>query len=368
MRWARGLDDGVSTGFCDCAGSFANRQSQQITDNILGTFLVTSTHVSGVSLDPAELSFGEQLVGTGSAARQASLRNIGTAPLTIGSVGVSGANAAEFAPVSTCPVAPATLAPGASCAIGLTFTPAAPGRRSATLAVVDNAAGSPHTIALSGTGTLTAGQYVADGFELGLGSWAAVGTGTVAAQTTRANSGTQAAALTRAPGQFAGLYADLVGGAQRQTYSRFCAQVSGLAGTTILAQGRDSQDTTLWEVDYDAARQGLDVYLWNGAGTRFHLFSAVNLIIPDYWYCIEIQADEATSGHGEVWLNGTSVAQLAADLSVPNGYSRLYLWNNPEGSIAQGAAPSTLMMCRLPRPTTARWGPARDPCLPPALA
>jgi hypothetical protein len=46
-----------------------------------------------------------------------------------------------------------TLAGGASCTINVLFTPTATGTRTATLNIVDNAAGSPQTVALTGTGT-----------------------------------------------------------------------------------------------------------------------------------------------------------------------------------------------------------------------
>jgi hypothetical protein len=47
---------------------------------------------------------------------------------------------------------PATLAPGSSCTVNLTFTPESVGPVSGNLNVADNAPGSPQTVALSGTG------------------------------------------------------------------------------------------------------------------------------------------------------------------------------------------------------------------------
>jgi hypothetical protein len=46
----------------------------------------------------------------------------------------------------------ATVNPGASCTISVTFTPAAAGARAATVTVASNGVGSPQTIAASGTG------------------------------------------------------------------------------------------------------------------------------------------------------------------------------------------------------------------------
>ncbi|MDQ6906606.1 MAG: choice-of-anchor D domain-containing protein, partial [Chloroflexota bacterium] len=47
----------------------------------------------------------------------------------------------------------ATLAAGATCTLSVGFTPSATGVRTGTLVMTDNAAGSPRTIALSGSGT-----------------------------------------------------------------------------------------------------------------------------------------------------------------------------------------------------------------------
>jgi chitodextrinase len=102
------------------------------------------------ALSPASLGFGSQGTGTASAGQNVIVTNTGTAPLVISSVSLTGTNATDFAQTSTCIT---TLAPGAACAVTVTFTPAAIGSRTATLAVADNAAGSPQIVPLSGTGT-----------------------------------------------------------------------------------------------------------------------------------------------------------------------------------------------------------------------
>ena len=78
-----------------------------------------------------------------------SIRNTGTANLVLGTITKTGANAADFAS-SNC--SGSTLVPGASCAISVTFTPAALNARTATLSIPSNAVGSPHGVALSGSG------------------------------------------------------------------------------------------------------------------------------------------------------------------------------------------------------------------------
>ena len=103
-----------------------------------------------VGLSANSIDFGSQPTGTTSAARTVTLTNSGDATLTISSVTMTGPNSSEFHQSNTCS---APLGPGASCAITATFTPQATGTRSATIAIADNAPGTPHTIALTGAGT-----------------------------------------------------------------------------------------------------------------------------------------------------------------------------------------------------------------------
>jgi hypothetical protein len=98
------------------------------------------------SLSTTAVSFGSQLVGTSSAAQTVTLTNTGDPELVITGISVSG----EFVPNSTCG---SMVAVSGSCTINITFTPAATGNRAGTLTINDNAPGSPHTVALSGTGT-----------------------------------------------------------------------------------------------------------------------------------------------------------------------------------------------------------------------
>jgi hypothetical protein len=111
----------------------------------------TGTNV-GVGLAPTSLAFGGQMLTTTSAAKPVTLTNTGTGPLTINTIAASG----DFAETSTgtgaCPISPATLAAGVNCTINVTFAPTAVGARVGTLTVADSASGSPHTVALTGSG------------------------------------------------------------------------------------------------------------------------------------------------------------------------------------------------------------------------
>jgi hypothetical protein len=121
-----------------------------IIDNAAGSpqvVLLTGTGSPGplVSLSETNLTFGPQNVGTTSPAQAVTLTNTGSAPLEITGIAATG----DFAQTNTCP---STLAAGASCTINVTFTPTAAGNRYGNVTIADNAANSPQTIILGGTG------------------------------------------------------------------------------------------------------------------------------------------------------------------------------------------------------------------------
>jgi hypothetical protein len=130
----------------------------QVTDDAAGSpqsATLTGTGIApapAVGLSPTSLTFLSQLIGTTSPAQTVTLTNTGLAALTISSIAVGGTNAGDFGSATTCPMSPASLAPGANCTISVAFAPTAAGARSATVAITDNAADSPESIGLSGTG------------------------------------------------------------------------------------------------------------------------------------------------------------------------------------------------------------------------
>jgi hypothetical protein len=106
-----------------------------------------------VTLSPTSLTFAAQAMTTTSAAQSVTLSSGGNANLTGVSISIGGANAASFAQTNNCG---ATVSAGKSCTINATFTPGSAGIFSATVNITDNAAGSPQSVALSGTGTAAA--------------------------------------------------------------------------------------------------------------------------------------------------------------------------------------------------------------------
>src|SRR5207249_3349017 len=90
-----------------------------------------------------------------SAAQAVTLSNTGSAALSITSIAITGTNSGDFRQTNNCG---SSLAAGSSCAINVTFTPAATGTRSATLTVTDNASNSPQTVSLTETGATGTGS------------------------------------------------------------------------------------------------------------------------------------------------------------------------------------------------------------------
>ena len=106
-----------------------------------------------VSVSPSSLDFGTQAQGTKTATPlTAILTNNDSAFYTISSITITGTNAGDFALTNKCPASPNTFASGASCMIGVTFTPSDVGTRTAKVIINDGATNSPQTVYLSGTG------------------------------------------------------------------------------------------------------------------------------------------------------------------------------------------------------------------------
>ena len=106
---------------------------------------LTIADVPLLLLIPSSLTFAPQAMGTTSAAKQVRLSNSGTKALEITSIAASG----DFAQTNDCL---ATVAPAGFCTLSVTFTPTAPGTRTGTVTITDNAPGSPHKLPLTGTG------------------------------------------------------------------------------------------------------------------------------------------------------------------------------------------------------------------------
>ena len=91
------------------------------------------------------------LGGNKSAPKNVTLKNNGTAPLTIGRIYFVGANKSDFNQTNTCGDA---IAAGAKCTIAVSFSPSALNLRQAVLVISDSDPASPPAVALGAYGTV----------------------------------------------------------------------------------------------------------------------------------------------------------------------------------------------------------------------
>jgi hypothetical protein len=107
---------------------------------------------SSATVTPLQLAFGNQNIGSSSAAQTVTLTNSGSTALSNLAVSLSGTNQNDFSQTNTCGT---TAAAGANCTISVTFTPAAQGARGASLVIAYS--GISQSVSLSGVGVGSGG-------------------------------------------------------------------------------------------------------------------------------------------------------------------------------------------------------------------
>ncbi|MCF8168919.1 MAG: choice-of-anchor D domain-containing protein [Rhodoferax sp.] len=105
----------------------------------------TGLAVPVVSLNPTTLGLAATAVGSTSTAQSTKLSNTGAAALSLTNISASG----DFAVTHNCG---SGLSAAGFCNLSVTFTPTVPGLRTGSITIASNAPGSPHTVALTGTG------------------------------------------------------------------------------------------------------------------------------------------------------------------------------------------------------------------------
>jgi hypothetical protein len=127
-----------------------------VPDDTASTLSIDLTGVETnpvASRTPAALSFGDQLVGTGSPPQTVTLTNSGTGDLQISSIAAVGADAGQFSiGASDCTVAHGgVLGTAEGCSISVSFAPTSTGAKSANLEMNTDAGNV--SASLTGTGT-----------------------------------------------------------------------------------------------------------------------------------------------------------------------------------------------------------------------
>ncbi len=123
-----------------------------ITDNASNspqTVSLTGTGAAGsITLTPATLAFGSQVINTASSAQNITVDNPGSVSITINSVAASG----SYTETDNC--TGVVLAAGKTCSISVTFDPTVNGSIPGAITVNDTAGGTPQIVTLTGTGLL----------------------------------------------------------------------------------------------------------------------------------------------------------------------------------------------------------------------
>jgi len=102
-----------------------------------------------VTATPTSVTFPSTVLNATSTGSTITIKNTGSSTATTVSISASS----NFGQTNSCPVAPSTLAAGASCTVTPTFTPNAVGSLTGNISVFDRATNSPQVVTLSGTAT-----------------------------------------------------------------------------------------------------------------------------------------------------------------------------------------------------------------------
>jgi len=142
---------------CDTTVTFTPTQAGSrpglltFTDNGPGAAQALALNGTGngatADLNVTELTFPTTLVNTTSQKQNVIVTNNGNQVLNISNISVTG----DFKETTTCG---STLPAGSSCTVSIAFRPKAAGVLTGTLTITDNAANSPQTVSLTGTGTV----------------------------------------------------------------------------------------------------------------------------------------------------------------------------------------------------------------------
>lgn len=144
----------VSNTYTALLGSFSRPNGVALDrfGNLYVTDDGSGNAVDKINVNSTEsLTFSTTLVGATSAQHTATLVNTGNTNMTVTGLAFSNAVFSSTTTLSSC----ATLAPGASCAVPIAFTPTTLGAASGTLTFTDNTlgvAGTTQVVNLSGTG------------------------------------------------------------------------------------------------------------------------------------------------------------------------------------------------------------------------
>jgi len=151
---ASGASCTYSLSFLPTASEIANAQMLLTSSN--GTELGVQMQGQGnipIYLAPRTMTFTWQLLGTTSPGKTDTFTNKSCVPITFTKIDLEGVNQNEFTMTNNCPVAPATLAGGASCTSTVYYSPNAVGGANVTQVYYGNFSLAKQGLLISGEAT-----------------------------------------------------------------------------------------------------------------------------------------------------------------------------------------------------------------------
>jgi hypothetical protein len=167
------------TGFVDPLDLTEDRSNGDLYVTEMGASRITLLRPVQVAGSPtmatsvSRVTFNDVTGSPASAAKPVTVRNTGTAPLSLASLAITGTDAGQFRLVSP-PALPASVPAGGSVQLQVVFDPTSVGPKRATLTIAGNDSANPQqTVALRGLGTLGLGgasepslQWILDTYDI----------------------------------------------------------------------------------------------------------------------------------------------------------------------------------------------------------
>lgn len=156
--------------------------------NLVNAWPTGSSAAPVVTLSATSLTFPSTAVKSTAPTQSVTLKNSGTATLDLTGFTLTGSGSSSYGASTTCG---STVAAGGSCSFTFTFQPQTTGTLTASFGIQDNAANSPQSISLTGTGAAATPTVTVSPTSLTFAS-TTVGSTTAAQLVTIKNTGTTA--------------------------------------------------------------------------------------------------------------------------------------------------------------------------------
>jgi hypothetical protein len=306
-----------------------------ITENAAGSPQVIPLGGTGVApfltLDTTSLNFGPQAVGTTSAAKTVTMTNTGNDALNISAMSTSGDYSS-----TTCP---ASLVPSAHCIVWITFSPQAGGPRNGMLTVQDDAAGSPHTVQLSGSGLGPGVTFSPPGLDFGPVSMGSTSGGR-AVQLTDSGSAALTISSITASGDFQATDscprgpATLAGNASCTITVTFTPTAAGARIGTLTVTDNAGDSPQVYGLKGVGARATYTAVITTQARLSGNDGATWQPIDPRLTLTIKLPDSEAAllSGNADLWTATPGVNQdIGITVSVGGGPDTLLFWKESGG-------------------------------------